>query len=222
MKPLFDSPTGYASLGPVPGSEFHNPRPGHLHGGVDLNTKRRRPITAPRLGRVIRVGRSTGLGGNVCYLDHGTLCDGLEHETRHYHFGDKGEDPFDCIIVREGQRVKRGETIGWAGDSGNATAVHDHYEHVTNGRQVDPLQYLREYQVLHKRRLALAYPGSVGPDIPLMQERLNYHGFYCEADGVWGRKTTLALRDFQDSLGLTVDGILGRNTWRRLLERNVR
>jgi len=220
MKPLFDSPTGGLTLGPVPGSEFHNPRPGHLHGGVDLNTKRRRPITAPRTGRISRAGLSSGLGGNVCFIDHGLIrLDGNQHDTRHYHFGDKGEDWQDCILVREGDRVRRGQTIGWAGDSGNATAVHDHYEHLVDGKQVDPLQYLKEYQVIPGRRLALAYPGSVGPDIPLLQQRLTAHGHNPgPADGVWGPKTTLALRAFQAAHGLTPDAILGRLTWTALLK----
>ena len=196
MKPLFDSPTGTASLGPVPGSEFHNVR----------------PARGAMIGRIIRTALSSGLGGNVCYINHGTLNDGNRHETRHYHFGDKGERWQDCIIVREGQRVRRGQTIGWAGDSGNASAVHDHYEHLINGRQIDPLQYLKEYQVY--RRLALAYPGSIGPDIPLLQQRLAAHGFNPgAADGMWGPKTTLAVKAFQAAHGLTADAILGRRTW---------
>jgi len=220
MKPLFDSPTGGPTLGPVPGSEFHNVRPGHLHGGVDLNTSRRRPIISPRAGKIIRAALSSGLGGNVCCVDHGLIrLDGKRHETRHYHFGNKGERWQDCIVVRVGDRVKRGQTLGWAGDSGNATAVHDHHEHLVNGRPVDPLQYLKEYQVIPGKRLALAYPGSEGPDIPLLQQRLAAHGFNPgAADGIWGPKTSLAVKAFQAARGLTPDAILGRQTWTALLE----
>lgn len=222
MKPLFRSPTGWASLGPVPGSEFHNNRGDHLHGGIDLNAPFGTPIIAPRRGFVAFVGTSTGLGGNKVEVDHGCLSDGRHHVTKHYHFGHKNTPPSDSIIVVVGQRVGMGDTLGYCGDSGNATAPHDHYEHWVDGRPLDPLQFLVEYQVVRRPRLqlrfALAYQGAEGPDIPYLQERLNHAGFGpLAADGIYGPITGQAVRSFQVSQGLTVDGIVGRNTWRALL-----
>ena len=93
MKPLFDAPIrpddgGY--FGHYPGSEFHNPRPNHLHGGIDWNGPRRAPVIAGKTGIVTFVGVSTGLGGNKVIVDHGTRRDGHHHQRVHYHFGEKG------------------------------------------------------------------------------------------------------------------------------------
>jgi hypothetical protein len=226
MKPLFRSPTGTASLGPVPGSEFGNKRPGHLHGGNDLNCRCGSPVICDSDGTCLMAGLSTGLGGNKCEIDHGILSDGKGHVTKFYHFGPKHSAWQDVISVRPGDKVKAGQTIGVGGDSGNATACHVHYEHWVNGRPEDPLQYLREYQVIRlpaeKLRLALAYPGSVGPDIPLLQARLKVHGFDPgPADGMWGDRTTAALLAFQTAHALTADGICGRASWTHLLHKPV-
>lgn len=223
MKPLFDSPTGGPTLGPVPGSEFHNRRPGHLHGGIDLNCARRHPIRSGRRGgTVLFVGTSTGLGGNKVSVDYGKLRDGHQHTLVHYHFGEKGSPPEDSIIVRVGQKLKRNQIIGYAGDSGNANAPHDHYEHMVDGRQVDPLQFLREYQVVRRpktrQRYALAYPGSIGPDIPVLQDCLRAAGHDPgPSDGAYGPRTLDAVLAFQKAKGLKADGIIGRNTWTALL-----
>lgn len=224
MKPLFDSPTGGPTLGPVPGSEYHNPRPGHLHGGVDLNCPRRHPIRSGRRGgTVLFVGISQGLGGNKATIDYGQLKDGRRHVLTHYHFGAKHSPPEDSIIVKTGDRLRRGQIIGYAGDSGNATAVHDHYEHIVDGRPIDPLQYLREYQVVRRprsrERYALAYPGSIGPDIPHLQDLLRQAGFNPgPSDSIYGPNTLTAVKQFQAAKGLRVDGIIGRQTWRALLK----
>jgi hypothetical protein len=222
-KPLFNSPTGAATLGPVPGSEFHNNRKTHLHGGIDLNCVMGDIIISPRAGIVVVAGLSTGLGGNKVEIDHGILSDGNRHLTKHYHFGPKFSHWEDVIFVRPGDPVKAGQPLGYGGMSGNATAVHDHYEHYVDGQAVDPLQYLREYQVVRKlltgQRYALAYPGAEGPDIPYMQLRLTAHGFYCMADGVYGPKTVGQVKAFQTAKGLVPDGIVGRDTWRALIRR---
>jgi hypothetical protein len=223
-KPLFDSPTGGPTLGPVPGSEFGNDRGDHDHGGCDLNCARRHPIRSGRRGgRVLFVGPSTGVGGNKVSVDYGRLRDGNQHTLTHYHFGEKGSPPEDSIIVRVGQRLRRGQIIGYAGDSGNALAVHDHLEHLVNGMRVDPLQFLREYQVTRRPkrliRYALLYPGSVGPDTVALQDLLRVAGFDPgRSDGVYGPLTLAAVLAFQKARGLKADGIVGKLTWNALLK----
>jgi hypothetical protein len=221
-KPLFNSPTGGATLGPVPGSEFHAPRTGHIHAGIDLNCTRI-PLTPGRSGTVLFAGVSSGLGGNKVEIDHGVLQDGHRHVVKHYHFGHKWQPWQECLYVKAGDHVNPLTELGQAGDSGDATAVHDHYEHYVDGRAVDPLQYLREYQVVRKLlsglRLSLIYPKSEGPDIPYLQLRLTAHGFPCRADGIYGPQTVAAVEAFQHSVALTPDGIVGQKTWQALLRR---
>jgi murein DD-endopeptidase MepM/ murein hydrolase activator NlpD len=45
------------------------------------------------------------------------------------------------IKARDGQRVKRGEVIGWVGSTGASTGPHCHYEVHINGRPVDPVYF---------------------------------------------------------------------------------
>ncbi len=60
--------------------------------------------------------------------------------------------------------------------------------------------------------------GAKGNITGLLQERLNVLGFNCGvADGIFGEKTRAAVITFQTSRGLSADGIVGQNTWRKLL-----
>lgn len=60
--------------------------------------------------------------------------------------------------------------------------------------------------------------GARGKITALIQERLNAKGFNCGAvDGIFGSGTENAVKAFQRAMGLTDDGIVGVNTWRKLL-----
>ncbi|ERK31835.1 GH25 family lysozyme [Clostridium intestinale] len=60
--------------------------------------------------------------------------------------------------------------------------------------------------------------GASGNITRLVQEKLNTLGFNCgAADGIFGEKTRAAVIVFQSSRGLSQDGIVGQNTWRKLL-----
>lgn len=43
--------------------------------------------------------------------------------------------------VRRGQKVKRGEVIGWVGSTGKSTGPHCHYEVIKNGEKLDPIYF---------------------------------------------------------------------------------
>ena len=60
--------------------------------------------------------------------------------------------------------------------------------------------------------------GSKGTQVKVLQFLLNEFGYNCgEADGIFGKKTTAAVKEYQKAKGLTVDGICGKNTWTRIL-----
>ena len=60
--------------------------------------------------------------------------------------------------------------------------------------------------------------GSTGPDVVRLQTLLKQHGFYMDGavDGIFGPKTHQAVLAFQRSAGISVDGIVGVQTWTAL------
>ncbi len=58
--------------------------------------------------------------------------------------------------------------------------------------------------------------GSSGSDVKKLQEALNAQGYSLAVDGQFGSKTQAAVRDYQKKNGLSVDGIVGKNTWSSL------
>jgi hypothetical protein len=146
---------------------------------------------------------------------------GHTYQARHYHFGTK-TNPQASVFVHTGQRIYASTVLGIAGDSGVATAVHDHLEMWVDGQPQDPLCYLRAFQVVYRPkqhlRVGLFYPKSVSVDVALAQERLRYHGYPVTVDGNYGPASQKAMAAFQRSRGLTDDAIVGRDTWLCLLD----
>lgn len=58
--------------------------------------------------------------------------------------------------------------------------------------------------------------GSRGSDVSTLQSALNSKGYSLSVDGIFGSKTQAAVRDYQSKNGLSVDGIVGNNTWNSL------
>ncbi|MGH7719678.1 MAG: M23 family metallopeptidase, partial [Gemmatimonadaceae bacterium] len=104
---------------------LHTARP---HEGIDVSAPMGAPIVAPAAGTVRRVARERGYG-LVLEIDHG---DGIV--TRYAHCS--------RIVVRSGQRVRRGQEVAAVGNSGLSTGPHLHYEIHVDGRVVDPLTYV--------------------------------------------------------------------------------
>jgi murein DD-endopeptidase MepM/ murein hydrolase activator NlpD len=45
------------------------------------------------------------------------------------------------VVRRQGQRVKRGDLIGYIGNTGKSTGPHLHYEVIYRGRRVNPINF---------------------------------------------------------------------------------
>jgi murein DD-endopeptidase MepM/ murein hydrolase activator NlpD len=101
-----------------------------MHEGLDIANYPGTPIRATAEGTVVYAGAKAGYGQTVI-LDHGY---GLETWYAHNR----------KIMVRQGQRVRRGETISQLGNSGRSTGPHLHYEVRINGTPIDPLSYILE------------------------------------------------------------------------------
>ncbi|MFI9005599.1 penicillin-insensitive murein endopeptidase [Actinosynnema sp. NPDC053489] len=61
------------------------------------------------------------------------------------------------------------------------------------------------------------HAGNRGVDVLAAQHLLQHHGRQVAVDGVFGTATDTAVRDFQRSEGLTADGVVGPDTWARLV-----
>jgi murein DD-endopeptidase MepM/ murein hydrolase activator NlpD len=105
-------------------------RGGRFHGGIDISGERRTPIMAVEEGVVMFSGRGPDGYGNVVILDHGGgLTTLYAHNERN--------------VVRQGERVRRGQIVALMGDSGRATGTHVHFEVHQHGQLVDPLRWLQ-------------------------------------------------------------------------------
>lgn len=98
------------------------------HDGLDIGAAANAPIQAPAQGRVTMVGFDPKLG-NMVKLDHG-----YGVETLYGHLAK--------ALVKEGQRVKRGDVVGLVGSTGLATGPHLHYMVKVNGQALDPSKYI--------------------------------------------------------------------------------
>lgn len=96
------------------------------HLGTDFGTGYGAPILSTADGVVSFAGWDGGYG-NLVKIDHGN-----GYETRYAHLSRFAKN------IRRGRRVKQGETIGYSGATGLATAPHLHYEFRRFGQAVDP------------------------------------------------------------------------------------
>jgi murein DD-endopeptidase MepM/ murein hydrolase activator NlpD len=73
--------------------------------------------------------RRNGEFGNLVVLDHG-----FGIGTRYGHLS--------RFAVSEGQRIRKGDVVGYVGSTGRSTSPHLHYELLLNGRPANPLRLL--------------------------------------------------------------------------------
>ena len=103
-----------------------------MHWGLDFTAPIGTPIYATGDGTVTEVQGSkrsrVGLGLHV-KIDHG-----YGYETVYGHMNE--------FNVKRGQKVKRGDIIGYVGNTGGSTAPHVHYEVHKDGRKVNPAYYV--------------------------------------------------------------------------------
>jgi murein DD-endopeptidase MepM/ murein hydrolase activator NlpD len=99
-----------------------------FHPGLDISANHGEPVQATADGTVSTASRN-GAYGNLVVIDHG-----FGITTRYGHLSRFG--------VTDGQRVRRGDVIGFVGSTGRSTSSHLHYEVLVNGRLTNPLKLL--------------------------------------------------------------------------------
>lgn len=98
-----------------------------MHDGLDILTDVGSPVFAPGKGKVDFVGRKGGYGLAI-EIDHG-----FGFKTIYAHLSKS--------LVKEGQKINRGDKIGLSGNSGLSSGPHLHYEVHHNGVPQDPINY---------------------------------------------------------------------------------
>ena len=99
-----------------------------MHNGIDFAASIGTPVYATADGSVSKVEVRFSGYGKLVEIDHG-----FGYRTRYAHMHD--------FAVKKGQQVKRGDLIGYVGNTGLSTAPHLHYEVLINDERVDPVHY---------------------------------------------------------------------------------
>ncbi|MEW6107677.1 MAG: M23 family metallopeptidase [Nitrospirota bacterium] len=99
-----------------------------FHSGIDIASEPGNTIRATADGIVSFAGWSGG-NGNLVVMEHG-----FGFSTFYAHN--------KKVNVRVGQRVRRGDIIGYIGSTGNSTGPHVHYEVWKDGRSINPYKYI--------------------------------------------------------------------------------
>ena len=99
-----------------------------MHTGMDFTANRGTPIYATGNGTVIRADNSSKGYGNHVRIDHG-----YGYVTLYAHMSK--------MLVKVGQKVKRGDIIGLVGNTGKSVGPHCHYEVRKNGTPLNPVNF---------------------------------------------------------------------------------
>ncbi len=116
------SPFGYR-IDPFTGKQA-------FHRGIDISTNPGNPIVAAADGTVIEANYDKFLGNNVVVSHGNGVVTQYGHMTK--------------SVVKPGQKIKRGEQIGFVGKTGKASGPHLHYEVRINDKSVNPYNYILE------------------------------------------------------------------------------
>lgn len=98
-----------------------------MHWGIDISAPKGTPIYATADGVVEFTGRK-GAFGNLVIINHG-----YGYKTQYGHMNN--------FTVKRRQKVKRGEVIGYVGNTGLSTAPHVHYDVVKDGKRINPVNF---------------------------------------------------------------------------------
>ena len=197
-----------------------------MHNGIDLVAKSTNGascvdyITAHTSGTVSSVGYEPDGAGNYVYIEIASNV-----FMAYFHLAN------NTIRVKKGDKVNKGQIIGYMGNTGRSTGSHLHFGIKEKGKWIDPTPYLdSDYVTVTPTpstvntvnvELMMLTKGSKGNQVKTLQRLLNSLGFNVGTagiDGDFGNATFNAVKKFQQYNGIGVDGIVGKDTWNKLLK----
>ncbi|UTW67403.1 M23 family metallopeptidase [bacterium SCSIO 12643] len=99
-----------------------------MHTGMDFTAPTGTEIHSTGDGKVVKVVSERRGYGKQVVIDHG-----YGYRTRYAHLSK--------FNVRVGQKIKRGDVIGYVGNTGTSTGPHLHYEVEKNGAKINPANF---------------------------------------------------------------------------------
>lgn len=214
----------------APGRSGYNPdyeKPGDPvgHKGVDLGAPERSPMLAcynQKIHYLVTPATNPQAGWGVEAV---TEVAGGWWGFRYLHC------PEGSLLVRPGDQVTKGQTIGQVGKSGNANYPHIHFEvrwlttlHpgslVSQGTVMDPLFFGLLQTTVPVEWPVLLHPADTHPCVPALRGMLYGLGYLTNAGGTrtYTAPLVAACKRFQKEHALTPDGVVGPQTRRRLGE----
>lgn len=124
----FQLPVETKVTSPFGARRLYNRKFKSFHSGVDFRANSNTPVHAVNTG-IVRLAKHLYYSGNHVIVDHG-----LGLFTNYSHLSK--------IHVSPGQRIEKGELIGYAGETGRVNGPHLHWGAKVHGVSVDPLQLL--------------------------------------------------------------------------------
>jgi len=103
-----------------------------MHWGIDIVSAKGNPVVATADGTIIKLGKNDKISGNYIKISHPRT----GFVTIYCHLSE--------FKVKNGQRVKRGQTIGLVGSTGKSIGPHVHYEVQLDGKSKNPWYYFLE------------------------------------------------------------------------------
>ncbi len=99
------------------------------HNGIDIVARKNAIVYAAADGVVKKADFFNGAAGHSINIEHK-----YGFKTKYFHLS--------MIAVEPGEKIKKGEIIGFLGNSGSSTAPHLHYELWKNGKVLNPIYFL--------------------------------------------------------------------------------
>lgn len=108
------------------------PHAARIHNGADLRAKIGTPVLAPNDG-MVEIAAHFYFEGGFILLNHGG---GIKSDFMH----------LSKLVVKAGDRVSRGQVIGYSGKSGEGnSSPHLHFEIWIHGTPVDPMKFIKDF-----------------------------------------------------------------------------
>jgi Peptidase family M23 len=201
-------------------NDWHDPRPGGWHEGNDIMSTRHQPAVAFEKGRVEKWS-----GGGCMLVLHGAS--GMDYWYIHLNndLGPTNDNDGGCRTgvsyapgLQEGEFVRRGELVGYVGDSGDANGIqpHLHFEiHKPSGTPINPYNYLHDARRMLFPRpdtqedISLVFRGAKIVDVKEGSVKIRTHVIEMSPSGWryrYARGVTLAVPDEAVVERQTADG----------------